>query len=97
MPRAPRTRLSLEIFWFLVENFVDHLKHELGVFFETIFFRFLQSSNANFSQKRMVLMTLHRCWCASPRRPAAVSPPPRRPTHAAHVYPYSLYTCRSYS
>ena len=63
---------SVDIFSFLVQHFVDHLKTELGVFFNNIFFRFLESSNSTFDQKSTVLKVLQtlcstssfsdRCW-----------------------------------
>ena len=61
-------RISLEIFYHLIEHFIDHLKTELGVFFINIFFRFLEGSNASYNQKEIVLGILRKL-CEQARFP----------------------------
>eukprot|EP00211_Chloroparvula_japonica_P000492 CAMPEP_0119126116 /NCGR_PEP_ID=MMETSP1310-20130426/5159_1 /TAXON_ID=464262 /ORGANISM="Genus nov. species nov., Strain RCC2339" /LENGTH=1764 /DNA_ID=CAMNT_0007116253 /DNA_START=14 /DNA_END=5308 /DNA_ORIENTATION=- len=55
-------RLSLSIFRTLIAYFKNHLKNEIGVFFEKIFLRILESANSTIPQKWMVLeVLLHIC------------------------------------
>eukprot|EP01043_Picozoa_sp_COSAG02_P012266 COSAG02_NODE_471_length_21662_cov_70.510040_18_plen_1581_part_00 len=60
--------ISLAIFDNLVVNFIDHLKTELQVFFENIFFRFLESPSSSFVHKSAVLDSVRR-MCATAQFP----------------------------
>eukprot|EP01051_Picozoa_sp_SAG22_P015747 SAG22_NODE_2106_length_3005_cov_1.999656_2_plen_246_part_00 len=50
----------MDIFACLVERFADHLKTELGIFFNDVFFRVLEGSNFEFHHKKVVLDTIHK-------------------------------------
>ncbi|KAG7395171.1 Brefeldin A-inhibited guanine nucleotide-exchange protein 1 [Phytophthora boehmeriae] len=51
--------LSLQVFLVLLRNFKRHLKTELDIFITSIFLRLLQSGNASFEHKLLVLEALH--------------------------------------
>ncbi|KAG3093438.1 hypothetical protein PI124_g16700 [Phytophthora idaei] len=51
--------LSLQVFLVLLRNFKRHLKTELDIFITSIFLRLLQSENASFEHKLLVLEALH--------------------------------------
>lgn len=51
--------MSLQVFLVLLRNFKRHLKTELDVFITSIFLRLLQSDNASFEHKVLVLEALH--------------------------------------
>ncbi|KAF4317153.1 hypothetical protein BBO99_00008212 [Phytophthora kernoviae] len=58
--------LSLQVFLVLLRNFKRHLKTELDIFITSIFLRLLQSGNASFEHKLLVLEALHAI-CDDPR------------------------------
>lgn len=58
-PFATVFETCMEIFACLVERFADHLKTELGVFFNDVFFRVLEGPNFEFHHKAIVLSTIH--------------------------------------
>ena len=60
--------ISLAVFDNLMVNFIDHLKTELQVFFENIFFRFLESPSSSFVHKSAVLESVRR-MCATAQFP----------------------------
>ncbi|GMF51557.1 unnamed protein product [Phytophthora fragariaefolia] len=51
--------LSLQVFLVLLRNFKRHLKTELDIFITSIFLRLLESENASFEHKLLVLEALH--------------------------------------
>ncbi|CEG37490.1 brefeldin a-inhibited guanine nucleotide-exchange [Plasmopara halstedii] len=51
--------MSLQVFLVLLRNFKRHLKTELDIFITSIFLRLLQSENASFEHKLLVLEALH--------------------------------------
>uniref|UniRef100_A0AAV1UUN7 SEC7 domain-containing protein n=1 Tax=Peronospora matthiolae TaxID=2874970 RepID=A0AAV1UUN7_9STRA len=57
--------LSLQVFLVLLRNFKRHLKTELDIFITSIFLRLLQSENASFEHKLLVLEAL-RAICDDP-------------------------------
>lgn len=61
-------KVSMAIFDNLVVNFIDHLKTELQVFFENIFFRFLESPSSTYEHKATVLDSVRR-MCATAQFP----------------------------
>ena len=64
---APRVfKASLQVFVTLLLTLKADLKHELGVFFTSIFLRILESSNSTFYQKTMVLQLVHTI-CRDPQ------------------------------
>ncbi|CAI5746995.1 unnamed protein product [Peronospora destructor] len=58
--------LSLQVFLVLLRNFKRHLKTELDIFVTSIFLRLLQSENASFEHKLLVLEALHTI-CEDPQ------------------------------
>eukprot|EP00736_Rhodelphis_marinus_P010036 Rmarinus@m.1675 len=58
--------ISLNIFEYLLHNFQDHLKNEIGVFFNNIFFRFLESPTSTYYQKSLILKIVLR-MCQDPQ------------------------------
>eukprot|EP00284_Hemiselmis_tepida_P006352 CAMPEP_0174922934 /NCGR_PEP_ID=MMETSP1355-20121228/6235_1 /TAXON_ID=464990 /ORGANISM="Hemiselmis tepida, Strain CCMP443" /LENGTH=201 /DNA_ID=CAMNT_0016168579 /DNA_START=34 /DNA_END=636 /DNA_ORIENTATION=+ len=64
---SPRVfNASLQVFVTLIVHFKHHLKHEISVFFNTVFLRILDSQNSTFQQKAMVLQLLHKI-CQDPQ------------------------------
>ncbi|CAI5737758.1 unnamed protein product [Hyaloperonospora brassicae] len=57
--------LSLQVFLVLLHNFKRHLKTELDIFITSVFLRLLQSENASFEHKLLVLEAL-RAICDDP-------------------------------
>lgn len=51
--------MSLQVFLVLLRKFKRHLKTELDIFITSIFLRLLQSENASFEHKLLVLEALH--------------------------------------
>ena len=52
--------LSLSIFVALLNNFKEHLKTEIGLFLEQVFLKILNSENASYHHKILVLEVLNR-------------------------------------
>ncbi|CAG9330937.1 unnamed protein product [Blepharisma stoltei] len=52
--------LSLSIFVALVNNFKDTLKTEIGIFMDNIFIKLLESENASYNQKLLVIEVFYR-------------------------------------
>ena len=65
-PIATEFQPALSIFALLATSFRDHLKTEIGVFFQNVLLAILESSNATFQQKYLVIQTLHRV-CQDPQ------------------------------
>eukprot|EP00756_Hemistasia_phaeocysticola_P035955 Hpha_TRINITY_DN16613_c2_g3::TRINITY_DN16613_c2_g3_i1::g.181261::m.181261/K18442/ARFGEF, BIG; brefeldin A-inhibited guanine nucleotide-exchange protein len=63
---APVFRLSLHIFLALIKSFKDHLKREIGLFFTNVLLVIVESPNAAFPQKILVIQVLHRV-CENPQ------------------------------
>ena len=64
---APRVfKAALQVFVTLLLTLKADLKHELGVFFTSIFLRILESPNSTFYQKTMVLQLVHTI-CRDPQ------------------------------
>eukprot|EP01065_Artemidia_motanka_P015433 TRINITY_DN19254_c0_g2_i1.p1 TRINITY_DN19254_c0_g2~~TRINITY_DN19254_c0_g2_i1.p1 ORF type:complete len:1758 (+),score=638.33 TRINITY_DN19254_c0_g2_i1:52-5325(+) len=58
--------LSLRIFLALTNNFKDHLKREIGLFFTNVLLVIVDSPHATYQQKSLVLCVLYRV-CESPQ------------------------------
>eukprot|EP01060_Flectonema_neradi_P006340 TRINITY_DN1426_c0_g2_i2.p1 TRINITY_DN1426_c0_g2~~TRINITY_DN1426_c0_g2_i2.p1 ORF type:complete len:1560 (+),score=299.45 TRINITY_DN1426_c0_g2_i2:80-4759(+) len=59
-------KISLHIFLALIQNFKEHLKREIGVFFTNVFFVILESSNSSTSQKMLVIHVIFKI-CDTPQ------------------------------
>ncbi len=57
---AQVAKLSLNIFIALMDGFSDHLKSECEIFFNSIFFKLLESENSTYELKIQVLEVFHR-------------------------------------
>ncbi|KAJ1434054.1 hypothetical protein B484DRAFT_477107 [Ochromonadaceae sp. CCMP2298] len=58
--------LSLQIFLVLMQQFKDHLKHEVEVFVSNIFLRMLESENSTYEHKHRVLQVFQSI-CKDPK------------------------------
>lgn len=52
--------LSLSIFVALVNSFKDTLKSEIGIFMDNVFIKLLESENASYNQKLLVIEVFYR-------------------------------------
>ena len=59
-------KISLHIFLALIQNFKEHLKREIGVFFTNVFFVILESNNSSYSQKMLVIHVIYKL-CDTPQ------------------------------